>query len=157
MGGLLFCSVGLAALSSLRAGPDGIAWTAVVLGASWANDTAAYLVGRAFGRHKLCVSVSPGKTWEGFLAGLCGGVLALLLIRPFLPRYLDSTACVALGTVAGLFGPVGDLCKSMLKRAYQVKDTGRLFPGHGGMLDRIDAVLFVAPAVWLFRWIFFHR
>ncbi len=69
MAGLLFCSVGLAALSCLRAGPDGIAWTAVALGASWANDTAAYLVGRAFGRHPLCPSVSPGKTWEGFLAG----------------------------------------------------------------------------------------
>lgn len=157
MAGLLFCSVGLAALSALRAGADGIAWTTVVLGATWANDTTAYLVGRAFGRLKLWAAVSPGKTWEGLLAGLFGGTLALLLIRPFLPRYLDVTACVALGTVAGLFGPLGDLCKSMLKRAYHVKDTGRLFPGHGGMLDRIDAVLFVAPVVWLFRLVFFHH
>ena len=152
MAGLLFCSVGLAALSSLRAGRDGIAWTTVVLAATWTNDTAVYLVGRAFGRHKLYAAVSPGKTWEGFLGGLCGGILALLLIRPFLPRYLDVTACFALGTLAGLLGPLGDLCKSMLKRAYQVKDTGTLFPGHGGMLDRIDAVLFVAPPCGSSAW-----
>ncbi len=73
MAGLLFCSVGLAALSALRAGADGIAWTAVILGATWANDTAAYLVGRAFGRLQLWAAVSPGKTWEGLLAGLFGG------------------------------------------------------------------------------------
>ena len=154
--GLLFCSVGLAALSALRTGEDGVAWTAVVLVSCWANDSAAYFVGRAIGRFKLCVAVSPGKTWEGFLAGLCGGISALLLIRHFLPRYLGIDACVALGALGGLLGPLGDLCKSMLKRAYHVKDTGRLFPGHGGMLDRIDAILFVAPAVWLLRITVFH-
>jgi len=149
--GMLFCSVGSVALSALRSGKDGVAWTALVLVASWANDTAAYFVGKTFGRHKLWPEVSPHKTWEGLLGGLCGGVLGLFLIRPWLPRYLGLDACVALGALAGLFGPLGDLCKSMLKRAYHVKDTGHLFPGHGGMLDRIDAVLFASPAVWLVR------
>ncbi len=151
LGGLLFCSVGLVALSALRAERDGVGWTAVVLVSAWANDTAAYLVGRAVGRTRLCAAVSPGKTLEGFLGGLAGGILALLLIRSLLPRDLSGGVCIAIGVLAGLLGPLGDLCKSMLKRAYHVKDTGHLLPGHGGILDRIDSVLFIAPAVWLFR------
>lgn len=151
VGGTLFCSFGLVALSALRAGKDGVAWTAVVLVAAWANDTAAYVVGRFAGRLRLWPAVSPGKTWEGALAGLCGGILALLLVRPFLPRYLSVAACVAIGVLSGLLGPLGDLCKSMLKRAYHAKDTGHILPGHGGILDRIDSILFIAPAVWLFR------
>ena len=151
LAGLFFSSVGMVALSALRAGNAGGAWTAVVLVACWTNDTAAYFVGSALGRHKLCPLVSPHKTWEGFFAGLAGGIVALLALRPWLPHYFGIEACVALGTLAGLFGPLGDLCKSMLKRAYHVKDAGHLLPGHGGMLDRIDAVLFVAPVVWTVR------
>jgi phosphatidate cytidylyltransferase len=151
LGGLLFCSVGLVALSALRAGRDGAAWTAVVLVSAWANDAAAYVVGRAVGKARLWAAVSPGKTWEGLFGGLAGSILALLLIRPLLPRDLTGGVCIAIGVVAGLLGPLGDLCKSMLKRAYHVKDTGHLLPGHGGILDRIDSVLFIAPAVWLFR------
>ena len=151
MAGLLFSSAGLAALSALRSGSDGVAWTAIVLVAVWSNDTAAFFAGRAIGRHKLWPAVSPGKTWEGCIAGLTASVLVLLLIRPMLPRYLGALACIGLGTLAGVLGPLGDLSKSMLKRAYGVKDTGRLFPGHGGMLDRIDGVLFVAPAMWAAR------
>ena len=151
LAGTLFCSVGLAALSALRSGTDGVAWTAIVLVASWANDTAAYFVGRAFGRNKLWPVVSPHKTWEGLLGGLSGGVLGLLLIHPWLPRYVGLDACVALGALAGILGPLGDLCKSMLKRACHAKDSGRLIPGHGGMLDRIDAILFVAPIIWIVR------
>ena len=151
MAGLLFSSAGLAALSALRSGSDGVAWTAIVLCAVWSNDTVAFFVGRAIGRHKLWPAVSPGKTWEGCVAGLIASVLVLLLIRPMLPRYLGASACVGLGLLAGILGPLGDLSKSMLKRAYGVKDTGRLLPGHGGMLDRIDGVLFVAPTVWAAR------
>lgn len=151
LAGLLFCSVGLVALSALRAGKDGVGWTAVVLVSAWANDAAAYVVGRAVGKTRLWAAVSPGKTWEGLFGGLAGSVLALLLIRPFLPRNLTGGVCIAIGILAGLLGPLGDLCKSMLKRAYHVKDTGHLLPGHGGILDRIDSVLFIAPAVWLFR------
>jgi phosphatidate cytidylyltransferase len=155
--GLLFSSVGLVALSALRAAADGIAWTAVVLVGTWANDTGAYFAGKTFGRHKLCPAVSPHKTWEGFVAGLVAGILALLAARPWLPRYLDAGACGALGALIGLVAPVGDLCKSMLKRAYHVKDAGHLFPGHGGMLDRIDGVLFAAPIVWIVRVAFFRH
>jgi phosphatidate cytidylyltransferase len=128
-----------------------------VLIATWANDTAAYLVGSTLGRNKLWPAVSPHKTWEGLIAGLCGGVLGLLAARPWLPRYLSVDACVALGALAGVVGPLGDLCKSMLKRAYHVKDAGHLFPGHGGMLDRIDSILFVAPVMWVVRLTLFPR
>jgi phosphatidate cytidylyltransferase len=151
MAGLIYSSAGLVALSALRSATDGIAWTAVVLVATWANDTAAYLVGKALGRSKLWPAVSPGKTWEGLLAGLCGGVFALNVIRPWLPRYLGLDTCFALGAFVGVVAPVGDLCKSMLKRAYHVKDASHLLPGHGGMLDRIDGILFVAPIVWIVR------
>jgi len=155
--GLLFCAFGPIALSALRAGGDGISWTALVLIATWANDTAAYLVGSRLGRNKLCRQVSPNKTWEGFFGGLCGGVMALLLLRPWLPRSLTAGACVGLGLLAGIFGPLGDLSKSMLKRAYHVKDASHLFPGHGGMLDRIDSIVFTAPVVWLLRLTIFRH
>ena len=155
MAGFLFSSVGLAALSALRAGANGVAWTAIVLVATSANDTAAYFGGRALGRNKLWPAVSPQKTWEGLVAGFVGGILALLIMRPWLPRYVGADACVALGTLVGVLAPLGDLCKSMLKRAYHVKDTGHLLPGHGGLLDRIDGVRFVAPVIWLVRAILF--
>jgi phosphatidate cytidylyltransferase len=155
--GLLFCSLGPLALAALRAGADGSAWAVLVLVASWANDAAAYAVGSALGRNKLCPEVSPRKTWEGLLGGLCGGVLALLLLRPWLPRYLSADACVLLGVLVGVLGSLGDLSKSMLKRAYHAKDASHLFPGHGGMLDRIDSILFAAPVVWLVRITLFPR
>jgi phosphatidate cytidylyltransferase len=150
LAGLLFSSVGLVALSALRMRPDGVAWTAAVLVGTWANDACAFFGGKALGRHKLMPKVSPGKTWEGFLCGLAGGAAALLLVRTLLLAPLGWLDGVVIALVAGTFGPVGDLCKSMLKRAYHVKDSGRLFPGHGGMLDRIDAVLFNAPVVLLY-------
>jgi phosphatidate cytidylyltransferase len=149
--GLLFCSVGMVALSALRSGPDGVAWAALVLVATWTNDALAYFFGRVFGRHKLFPAVSPKKSWEGLVAGFLGGLLGVLVIRHWLPRYMDVPFCLAAGTVAGLVAPVGDLCKSMLKRAYHVKDASHLLPGHGGVLDRIDGLLFVAPFVWLLR------
>jgi len=155
--GLLFCSLGPVALTALRATADGIAWAALVLVAGWANDSAAYLVGRAIGRHKLSSEISPYKTWEGFFGGLGGGVLALSLLRPWLPPYLGTGACVTLGLVAGVFGPLGDLSKSMLKRAYGVKDASHIIPGHGGILDRIDSLLFTAPLVWILRVTLFRR
>jgi len=153
--GLLYSSAGLVALSALRSTGAGIAWTAIVLVGCWANDTAAYLVGSTVGRHKLWRAVSPRKTWEGLIGGFVGGILGLLAIRPWLPRYLGIDVCVALGALVGVLDPLGDLCKSMLKRAYHVKDASHLLPGHGGMLDRIDGVLFAAPIVWIVRWMLF--
>jgi phosphatidate cytidylyltransferase len=157
LSGLLFSTVGMVALSSLRSAANGLAWAAMVLVTTWSNDTFAYVGGRVFGRHKLWPSVSPHKTWEGLFVGFLGGMLGTLVIRRWLPREMTLGLCLAIGAVGGVAAPVGDLCKSVLKRAYHVKDTGRLLPGHGGVLDRIDGVLFVAPALWLMRALWLWR
>lgn len=154
---VLITAIGMVALSALRAGREGTAWTFSVLVTTWTNDAFAYFGGRALGRHKLWPAVSPKKTWEGLVVGFLGGVLGMLMIRRWLPRDMPAGLCVSIGIVGGLFAPLGDLCKSMLKRAYHVKDAGRILPGHGGMLDRIDGVIFVAPVVWLMRLVWFGR
>ncbi len=145
--GVLFVGPGLSALAHLRAGPDGWPWTVLVLLATWLNDTAAYAGGRLLGRHRLAPAVSPGKTWEGFAFGALGSLAGIFVSRVLLLPRLTLIDCLALGTATAIAGPVGDLCKSVLKRASGVKDSGRLIPGHGGILDRIDAVLFNAPIV----------
>jgi phosphatidate cytidylyltransferase len=113
------------------------------------DDTAAYFVGTRFGRHKIAPSISPGKSWEGLLAGaalaLAGGALFGALIGE-----LGVLAGLALGLIDGVLAPIGDLSESAVKRELGVKDSGRLLPGHGGFLDRLDAVVFCCPAVLLF-------
>ncbi len=141
---------GMTALEALRLLPDGGWWVLCSLVITWGNDTMAYFFGRALGRHKLYVEVSPGKTWEGFFGGFVGGVGGLFIVRAFFFPALTVTDAVVLGVLGGLFGPAGDLCESMLKRAYGVKDSGFMIPGHGGMLDRIDALIFNAPMVLLY-------
>jgi phosphatidate cytidylyltransferase len=148
--GFLYGSVGLTALSAVRLMPDGMAWVFSALVITWANDTAAYFAGRFLGRHKLYPAVSPNKTWEGFAGGLVGSVGGLFITRAFFYPILTVTDCLVLGVAGGILGPIGDLCESMLKRAYGVKDSGRIIPGHGGILDRIDALLFNAPLVFVY-------
>jgi phosphatidate cytidylyltransferase len=147
--GCLYGGLGLAPLAALRAGPDGLAWVIAALVMTWANDTCAYFVGRAFGRHKLYPAVSPNKTWEGFAGGFLGSIGGLFIARLVFPVLLPLD-CIVLGVAGGLFGPLGDLCESMLKRAYGAKDSGFLIPGHGGILDRIDALLFNAPVLYVY-------
>jgi phosphatidate cytidylyltransferase len=121
---------------------------------TWANDTFAYFAGMLFGRHKLYEKVSPKKTWEGFAGGALGSVAGALVVRSTLLPELPVPMAVLLGAGAALLGPMGDFTESLLKRAAGVKDSGRLIPGHGGLLDRIDALLFVVPWVYLFvRWL----
>ncbi len=148
--GFLYGAVGLTALSSLRLRDDGLSWVICALVITWANDTAAYFAGRFLGRHKLYPAVSPNKTWEGFVGGLVGSVGGLFITRAFFYPVLTVTDCLVLGVAGGILGPIGDLCESMLKRAYGVKDSGRIIPGHGGILDRIDALLFNAPLVFVY-------
>ncbi|MFO7156176.1 MAG: phosphatidate cytidylyltransferase [Pseudomonadota bacterium] len=133
----------LASVVALRAHPDGLVWTMLALAMTWGNDTGAYFVGIRFGRRKLYPKVSPHKSWEGFFGGLGASVLAAAIFRLFLP--LDWADVLVLGGVAGVLGPLGDLSESMIKRAFDVKDSGQLIPGHGGIFDRLDALLFVAP------------
>ena len=113
----------------------------------WTNDTAAYLFGRRFGRHKLAPSISPGKTWEGW----AGGAMATLAVAYGLLGVSQGVAGLTagqwavLGAVVSVFGPMGDLLESALKRQAGIKDSGTILPGHGGVLDRFDAHFISAP------------
>jgi phosphatidate cytidylyltransferase len=113
-------------------------------------DSAAYFVGRAFGRHTLFERVSPKKTWEGAIAGFFFAVGAFLLARFLVLPYLSVSDALICGTIVGLFGQIGDLAESLLKRDAGVKDSSQLIPGHGGVLDRFDSIMFVAPLIFLY-------
>jgi phosphatidate cytidylyltransferase len=114
----------------------------------WTNDTMAYLIGSKLGKNKLFERISPKKTWEGTLGGALCAVLMAWLISHYVPD-LSPAQWLGLGLVVGVFGTLGDLVESMLKRSIGVKDSGDLLPGHGGLLDRFDSFLFVLPFVWL--------
>jgi phosphatidate cytidylyltransferase len=115
-----------------------------------ASDTFAFFVGHALGRRKLAPSVSPGKSVEGALGGVLGGVLGALVVRALGLPGMPAWHAAALGAVVAVVGIVGDLDESLLKRWAGVKDSGALFPGHGGMLDRLDSLLFGAPVLYYY-------
>jgi len=149
--GSVYVPVLLSSLVLIRSGAAGIPWIFLLLGVVFAGDVAAYYVGTYLGRHKLCPAVSPGKTIEGAIGGLVGnlsiGALFQLLFLPQLPWLFSLLCFVSLG----LMGQAGDLFESELKRAGKVKDSGAILPGHGGILDRIDALLFAAPIAYVFK------
>ena len=118
---------------------------ACTLAAVISNDAGAYFGGRRFGRHRMAPRVSPGKSWEGFAFGALAALAAAELVALAGPPSPWRAAAVAL--LASVFGPLGDLSKSLLKRSRGVKDAGHLIPGHGGMLDRADSLLFTSAAV----------
>jgi phosphatidate cytidylyltransferase len=123
-------------------------WVMFVLLVTWAGDTAALYVGRAFGRHKLAPRLSPAKTWEGAVASFAMGVTAGVVYAHYLlpeARLIETLGLAAAGNVAG---QVGDLCESAMKRGAKMKDSGTSLPGHGGWLDRVDASLFSIPVVY---------
>ncbi|MCY0987309.1 phosphatidate cytidylyltransferase [Nannocystis sp. ILAH1] len=129
----------------------GPGWLFVTLAIAFLSDTGAYAFGRLWGKHKLYPAVSPGKTWEGSLGGLVGANVATVGFgSAFLLPELAVGHAVVLGILGSLAGQGGDLFESMLKRSHGVKDSGNLLPGHGGMLDRVDALLFVGPVVYYF-------
>ena len=124
-------------------------WTAVAfVFIIWANDVCAYLIGMTLGRHPLCERLSPKKTWEGFVGGLAGAVGTGLAAARFLDA--DPWHWAGLALVAAVAGVLGDLVESMFKRSAGVKDSGRAIPGHGGVLDRFDALLLAAPFVFVY-------
>lgn len=146
---LISVSVGPAAAS----GPlvewldAGRAWLLVVVLGVWAYDTAAYAVGRLWGRGRFFNHISPNKTWTGAIGGSVAAVAAGALLGGVMGHAAEGAG---LGLLISFAAPLGDLAESALKRAAGVKDSGRLFPGHGGMLDRVDAFVVVAPLAWLY-------
>ena len=116
----------------------------------WLGDTLAYFAGRTFGRHKLYEKVSPKKTVEGGIGGLAGSIAGAFVARAWLLPELTPLDCVALGVGAGVLEQAGDFCESLFKRSLGVKDSGALLPGHGGMLDRVDGLLFAAPFILIY-------
>jgi phosphatidate cytidylyltransferase len=144
--GAAWIGLGLAHLLLLRAIPfNGRLAVFTVLLAIFAGDIAAFFAGRLLGRHKLAPAISPGKTWEGFIAGTAATVF-VAFVAFYKQDYVTIGESLILGAVIAIAGPVGDLFESALKRDMQVKDSGRLLGGHGGVLDRLDAPLFAAVA-----------
>jgi phosphatidate cytidylyltransferase len=146
--GAAWIPLGLGHLLLLRGLPEhGRLAVFTVLLAVFADDTAAYLIGRLVGRHKLAPALSPGKTWEGFVAGTAGAI-AVAFFAVYEEGFLTIPESIALGAAIALAGAAGDLFESALKRDLQVKDSGQLLGGHGGMLDRIDSLLFAGTAAF---------
>ncbi len=148
--GLLYVPA-LACVWAPLKGDFGAAWLFVTLTTAFGSDTLAYFAGRAFGKHKLYEAVSPKKTVQGSIGGLVGGIAAVvgfgsLWLIPEIPVWHG----VILGLVGSALGQIGDLVESMVKRTFGVKDSGNVIPGHGGLLDRVDALLFVAPLLYYY-------
>jgi len=146
---LLFVALPLSFLVPLHAaqplGPRLVLFLLVLL---WVGDSLAYFTGRAIGRHKMAPELSPGKTWEGAAANLLGSLLVALAAARWIA--LPALHLGAMAVLANLAGQLGDLTESAYKRAAGAKDSGTLLPGHGGMLDRVDSLIFAAPVVWYY-------
>jgi phosphatidate cytidylyltransferase len=159
LGGMLYIGWLLSYLVALRLEPGTAAFpnlgrdfVFLTLFVTFGSDTAAYFIGKAFGRHKLAPQISPGKTWEGTIAGVLGAVIISWLFTLNTPLQLPLSwwQAILLGALVSIFGQLGDLVESLLKRNCGVKDSGSLMPGHGGLLDRIDSILFAGVVVYLF-------
>ncbi len=122
----------------------------IVLIVAWVADTGGYFAGRFLGKTKLYEAVSPKKTWAGAWGGLAGSVGGLILLKLVYAEWMTWVDVFAIAIPGGMLGQMGDLCESLIKRSTGVKDSGALLPGHGGILDRIDAVLFIAPYVYVY-------
>jgi phosphatidate cytidylyltransferase len=142
---LSLCSAHLILLMALS---QGRAWLLLLTAITVASDTAAFYTGRKFGTHKLHPAISPGKTWEGFAGGLLGSLIAAFLIRHFFLPEQGLLWISFIGLLLGCIGAAGDLSVSIIKRAFGVKDSGNILPGHGGLLDRIDSLLLTAPLLY---------
>ncbi len=142
-------------LVMLRQTPFGIQWLFVIMLIVMTNDSAAYYTGSAFGKNRLYPLVSPKKSIEGAIGGLAGSLCGTLLAKfTFFPQ-LTLTDAVMTALVIGVVGQTGDLFESLLKRSFGVKDSGTLIPGHGGVLDRLDSILFAAPVTYYYVLFFF--
>ncbi len=148
--GLVYTPLLMAPLVWLRREPDGLALVFLVLAVTWLGDTGAYFAGRFAGKTPLFPRVSPKKTREGVVGGVLAAVVGACVVKAVGGLDIGWAALVGLAAVLDLAGVVGDLTESLLKRAFGVKDSGWIMPGHGGILDRVDALLFTGPLLWGF-------
>jgi phosphatidate cytidylyltransferase len=150
--GILYIGWLLSHLVALRGLESGRNLVFLVLFVTWISDTTAFFVGRRFGRHKLAPSISPAKTWEGTIGGVCGAIVVSILF--FTPTLFQlPLACgqvILLSVLVSILGQLGDLIESLLKRNLGVKDSGRLMQGHGGILDRIDSLILAGIVVYYY-------
>jgi phosphatidate cytidylyltransferase len=128
----------------------GLRWTLFLLAVIWAGDIGALWIGKTMGKRPFAPTLSPKKTWEGSLAGLLSGLVAAVAVHRFLFSDLSIWHVLLVSILLGIFGQLGDLAESMLKRAAQIKDSSRLIPGHGGVLDRMDSLLFAFPVLYFY-------
>jgi phosphatidate cytidylyltransferase len=143
------CGGGAAATAISRLEPGGLNILIATVAIVALDDIAAYFVGTTFGRHKLAPSISPAKSWEGFVGGLVAAVLGGVVVSLLLDE-LTLLHGIDMALIVGLLAPVGDLVESSAKREIGIKDSSDLLPGHGGMLDRLDAIIFCLPGVYLY-------
>jgi len=148
--GILYVGWLLSYFVALRGLDNGREWVFLALFTTFGSDTTAFFIGRALGKHQLAPRISPGKTWEGAIAGVfCSIIVSLILVNLFsLPLSYGWT--ILLGLLVSILGQLGDLVESLLKRNMGVKDSSRLIPGHGGFLDRIDSLVFVGIVVYYY-------
>jgi len=148
--GIIYIAVPLSLLVWICLRTGGRQATLFALIVVWVGDSSAFFAGRKWGRHKLSPRISPGKTWEGSVASLLGAMLAGLVFAHYFWRATGFIEVVILAAVVNVAAQIGDLAESALKRGAGVKDSSQLVPGHGGVLDRIDALLFAAPVLWYY-------
>ncbi|MDP9313180.1 MAG: phosphatidate cytidylyltransferase [Chloroflexota bacterium] len=127
---------------------SGAAWIVFVLAVTFLSDTGAYFTGRAFGRHRMAPYISPKKSWEGAAGGVVLATLAGVGFTPLLGLPIDPWVGGLLGAIGSVAGQAGDLAESLIKRQVDIKDSGKIIPGHGGLLDRVDSLLFTAPVLY---------
>jgi len=150
MAGILYVGWLLSYLVALRGLDDGRSWVFLAIFTTFGSDMAAFFVGRALGRHRLAPRISPGKTWEGAVAGVFGAIIVSLIVVAVFSMPLSFGQAILLGLLVSVFGQIGDLLESLFKRRMGVKESGKLLPGHGGLLDRMDSVVFAGIVVYLF-------
>ncbi len=134
----------------LRQMSDGRNLIILLIGITWSGDIGAYLVGMRFGKHKIIPAISPGKSIEGYLAGIVFSCVVALAIRHWLLTDIGLLHMVIMGIGLAIIGQIGDLAESLLKRGANMKDSGTIMPGHGGILDRCDSMIFIAPALYYY-------
>jgi phosphatidate cytidylyltransferase len=154
--GFLYVPLLLSHLLMIRMLPHGVAWLFLIMVIVMSGDSAAYYVGSSFGKTKLYPQVSPKKSVEGSLGGIIGSVIGAFIWKALYFTELRVADCVATALLLGLMGQLGDLFESLIKRSCGVKDSGSIFPGHGGVLDRVDSILFAAPAAFYYAYFLFR-